>query len=109
MKDTIYLRLDRYKVVGMTKSMPGSVDRGELVVKVEVTVDADAFREPSLVRKIEVNDWRDGIDLADVEFRQKFITEEEADVIRVQRLAKMSDILTQHGYTVEEPDEAAPQ
>lgn len=104
MKDTIYLRMDRYKVVGMTKSMPGTVDRGEIVVKVEVTAAQDAFREPSLVRTIEVTDWRDGIDLADVEFRQKFITEDEAEIIRQKRLARMRDILTDHGYSVAAPE-----
>lgn len=109
MQDTIYLRIDRYKVTGMTKSMPGSVPRGEIVVKVEVNVEAAAFREPALVSKIEVTDWRDGIDLADVEFRQRFITEDEADVIRKQRLAKMADILADHGYTVTDTEaESAP-
>lgn len=99
MKDVIYLRVNRNKVIGMTKTLP-SIYRGEIPIKVNVTVNENAFREPVIQQSIVVNDWQDGIDLADVEFKQNIITPEEAEAIRQRRLEKMQEILTQNGFTI---------
>jgi hypothetical protein len=84
MKDVIFLVVDRTKVIRMTKGLP-SLHRGEIPVKLNVTVADSAFREPVLERDVEVVDWREGIDLADVSFEQSVITEEEAEMIREHR------------------------
>lgn len=102
MKDVIFLVCDLTKVVKMTKSPP-SLRRGEIVVRLDVTVKDDAFREPVLVREVVVEDWREGIDLGDVEFRNSVITEDEAAIIRQHRLKRMIDILGEQGYTVYAP------
>lgn len=104
MKDTIYLVITRHKVDRMTKSLP-KLYSGEFPVKLEVEVADSAFREPLITRKVEINDWREGVDLADVEFKESFITPEEADVIKARRLAKMKEILEDHGYAVAAPSQ----
>lgn len=106
MKDTIFLVMDHGGVRRMTKSPP-THQRGEIAVKVLVEADEKAFSEPTIVRRIVVDDWRDGLDLADVEFRQDFITPEEAEAIRAKRLAKMQEILEDHGYKIEPPVQPA--
>jgi hypothetical protein len=101
-KDTIFLRISHHKVEGMTKSLP-SLNRGEIPVKLVVSVADSAFREPVIERHVEVVDWRDGIDIADIDFRESVITEEEASIIRQRRLIAMQRILESQGYTVVEP------
>src|SRR5690348_16030327 len=105
MKDVIFLVVDRTKVVRMTKRLP-ELARGEIPVKLVLTVEESAFREPVLERQVTVTDWRDGLDLADVEFKETFITEAEAELIRNRRLAAMEEILRSRGYTVTSPQEA---
>lgn len=100
MKETIYLVVSKNKVERMTKTLP-NLYRGEIPVKLSVEVDEIAFREPVLERKVTINDWREGIDIADIEFRESIITEEEAEKIRQMRLDKMQQILTNYGYSVE--------
>jgi len=102
MKDTIYLVISRNKVERMTKNLP-QLYIGEYPVKLEVEVAETAFRNPTITRKVEINDWREGIDLADVEFKESFITPEEADVIKAKRLEKMKEILEGQGYYVTAP------
>lgn len=102
MKDTTYLRVSPRRVEGMTKSLP-DLRRGEIPVKLVVDVAPSAFREPVIERHVEVVDWRDGIDLADIDLRESIITEAEAQLIRDRRLAAMQRILEGHGYTVAEP------
>jgi hypothetical protein len=101
-KETIYLRVSRKRVEGMTKSLP-TLERNEIPVKLLVEVDERAFREPVIERRVHVTDWRDGIDLADIEFRESIITEAEAQMIRDRRLAKMREILEAQGYEVTAP------
>jgi hypothetical protein len=103
MKDTIYLRVSRTRVESMTKSLP-DVRRGEIPVKLNIEIDPGAFGPPVLERKVHVTDWREGIDLGDVEFRGDIITEDEAQVIRDRRLAKMRTILESQGYTITAPE-----
>ena len=100
MKETIYLVVSKNKVERMTKTLP-NLYRGEIPVKLSVEVDETAFREPVLERKVTINDWQEGIEIADIEFRESIITEEEAEKIRQMRLDKMQQILTNHGYSVE--------
>lgn len=104
MKDVIYLAVSRRGVMRMTKNLP-SLMRGEIPVKLELTVDEKAFREPVIVKQVEVNDWREGIDIADVDFKETFITAKEAAMIKEQRLARMQEILEQQGFTVTPPEE----
>lgn len=104
MKDLIYLVIDNDKVKRMTKSLP-SIYRGEVIVKLDVNVSQEAFDPPTLSQQIFVDDWRKGIDLDDVEFRQSIITEEEAETIRQRRLEKMREILEAQGFEITKPEE----
>lgn len=99
MTDTIFLVVTRRGIERMTKNLP-SIARGEVPVKLLVTVEEGAFREPVIVKEVMVNDWREGIDMADVDFQGSAITEEEAEVIRARRLEKMKEILETQGYSV---------
>lgn len=103
MKDTVYLVVTNRKVDRMTKNLP-ELYRGEYPVKLEVTVEDSAFREPIIVREVNVVDWREGIDIADVEFKESSITVEEAMMIRQQRLERMRTILEQQGYQIIAPE-----
>jgi hypothetical protein len=99
MKDVIYLVVARLGVQRMTKNLP-SLNRGEIPVKLNLNVEDNAFREPVIVKEVEIADWRQGVDIADVEFKEAVITEEEAALIRERRLEKMREVLVQQGYTV---------
>lgn len=104
MKEIIYLRVSRSKVEGMTKNLP-YVNRGEVPVKLTITVPEAAFSPPTLDQDVVVNDWRDGIDLEDVEFKQSVITKEEAALIRERRLERMKEVLEGQGYKIEAPED----
>ena len=109
MREIIFLVVSHQRVERMTKSLP-QLKRGEIPVKLIVEVAPTAFREPVIERHVMIDDWREGVDIADVDFTETFITESEAAQIRQQRLAKMAAMLTEHGYLVKEPEEpdAAP-
>ena len=102
MKEVIYLVVSPYKVERMTKNLP-SLNRGEIPVKLVVEVDQKAFREPVIEKYVTIEDWRQGVDIADVEFKESVITEEEATVIRERRIDKMRAILEEQGYEVTKP------
>jgi hypothetical protein len=106
MKESIYLLINRNGVQGMRKTLPDT-RRGEVVVKLNLVLPEGTFKPPMLAQDVVINDWQDGIDMADVEFRQAVITPEEAQAIREKRLAKMQEILEAQGYEVKKPD--APQ
>lgn len=101
MKDTIYLTVDRRGVQSMRKSYQGA-SRGQAVVKLNVTVDENAFKPPVLEQNVVVSDWSDNIDMEDVKFERNIITEEEAQIVKQRRLEKMREILEAQGYTVTE-------
>lgn len=103
MKEIIYLVVSPYKVERMTKNLP-STGRGEIPVKLEIQVDQKAFREPVISKSVYINDWRDGIDIGDVEFKESVITAEEAEMIKQKRLEKMRGILETQGYVVTQPE-----
>lgn len=102
MIETIYLYADKWGVNRMTKNL-GQVKRGEIPIKLELVVDETAFREPVIEKKVVVEDWRQGVDIADVDFTETFITEEEAAKVREMRFEKMTEILQKQGYTVAKP------
>jgi hypothetical protein len=102
-KEVIFLAVDRAGVRKMTKNLP-DLKRGEIPVKLVIEVDPAAFREPVIERHVHVTDWREGIDIADIQLKESIITEEEAELIRQRRLAKMREILEGQGYRVDEPD-----
>lgn len=104
MKDTVYLIVSRRGVQRMTKNLP-STARDEVPVRVKVEMEESAFRTPVIEKEVYIDDWREGIDMADVDFKGGAITEEEAQIIRDQRLAKMREILTTQGYTVVPPEQ----
>lgn len=99
MKEVIYLVVDRYHIDRMTKRLP-DLQRGQIPVKLTVEVEETAFREPVIEHHVKIADWRQGIDIGDVELDEGFITEEEAALIREQRLGQMRKIMEEHGYTV---------
>ena len=105
MKEVIYLAVDRYGVKRMTKNVP-SLNRGEIPIKLTLTVEDQAFREPVIEKTVHIEDWRQGVDIADVEFKESIITEEEAQVIRERRLEKMKEVLESQGYSVSKEQEA---
>lgn len=104
MKEVIYLVVDNYSVKKMTKKVP-TLARGEHVIKTIVEVKQTAFRDPLLTKEIVVEDWREGIDISDVEFKDNFITEAEAKVIRENRLKNTIQILESQGYKIEKKAE----
>lgn len=99
MKDVIYLVVNANQVVRMTKTLP-SLKRGEAPIKVSVSVDDNAFSTPTISREVTVTDWQKDVRLNDLELRQNFITEEEAEIIKSRRLERMQEILSNNGYTV---------
>lgn len=104
MKDVIYLIVDQRGVQGMRKSFVGT-KRGEVCIKLNVEVDKKAFAPPMLEQQVYVADWRDNVDIEDVQFNKGIITEEEAKIIRQKRIEKMSAILEEQGYTITKPEE----
>lgn len=100
MKETIFLRVSRHKVEGMTKNLP-YVNRGEIPVKLTIEVKDDAFKEPTIAKSVVIEDPLAGTDIAsDVEFSGNIITEEEAEKIKRMRLDRMATILQREGYDV---------
>lgn len=104
MKDTIYLLINKNGVQGMRKSFVGT-KRGEVCVKFNVEMPSDAFEPPVLVQNVYIDKWTKGVDMEDVQFNQNVITEEEAEIVRGNRLAKMAEILKSQGYTVSKAEE----
>jgi hypothetical protein len=102
-REIIYLAVSPHRVERMTKNLP-QLNRGEIPVKLIIEVAATAFREPVIERLVKIDDWREGVDLADVDFQETFITEEEASQIRERRLRKMAELLESHGYAVVGPE-----
>lgn len=102
MKQISFLYADSWGVNRMSKNL-GLVKKGEIPIKVEVEIEESAFREPIVEKKILVSDWRQGVDIADVDFKETFITEEEAAKIRQMRFEKMSEILKGQGYEIVAP------
>jgi hypothetical protein len=100
MKDEIYLRCDRVKVLGMTKSMPDT-RRGEIAIKLSVKVEPGAYGPPVLEQAIEVTDWTEGIGhdagLVDLTLKRPFITQAEADMIRERRIQELAAMLRETG------------
>lgn len=107
MKDTIWLVVSRRGVERMNKRDRPAVARDEILVKLLVTMPDSAFREPTLECEVAVEDWRQGIDIADVRFETPVITQAEAAMIREHRLAEMRRILTEQGYEIYGPEEEA--
>lgn len=99
MVEVIYLYADKWGINRMTKNL-GQVKRGEIPIKLELEISENAFREPIIEKKVVIEDWRQGVDIADVDFKETFITEEEAATVRQMRLDKMSEILKGQGYVV---------
>lgn len=103
MREVIFLVADRHGVRRMTKNLP-SLNRGEIPIKVKVEVEEQAFRTPVIEKEIYVEDWREGIDMADVEFNLNAITKEEAEIIKQKRFDKMQSLLEAQGYAVTKPE-----
>lgn len=99
MRETIFLIATATKVERMTKNLP-SLKRGELPIKVTIDIKQGAFRTPTIDKEIIIDDWREGIDMDDVEFNRNIITKQEAEDIKQKRLAKMQEILEGQGFTV---------
>ncbi len=105
MKDTIYLIVNRWKVERMTKNVP-QLKKGDYVCRVDVTVKEDAFTEPMLVKEVTVENWREGVDVSDIEFSEPYITEEEATIIRERREKALIESLKAKGYKIEKVEKS---
>ena len=103
MKDVLFLVCNREKVEYMRKTLP-DIKRGEILVKLSMEVAPKAFGSPTIEKQIYVEDWKEGIDIEDVEFRKNTITKEEAELIKTKRIEKMKQILENQGYVVEKPE-----
>lgn len=106
MKDTIFLIVSPYGVQGMRKSLV-DVKRGEVMAKVVIEIDNDAFTPPVIEQYVHIESPYKGIDLSDVHFKGDTITEEEAAIIRKRRLEKAAEILRANNYQVTEPEDPA--
>lgn len=104
MKETIFLIVSRNKVEDMRKNLP-RLSRGQIPIKLNVEVKADAFVEPTIERDIVIDNWNHDIDVSDVLFEKSTITQKEADIIKENRLQRMQEILQQHGYEVKKATE----
>lgn len=103
MTETIFLIADAYGIKAFRKTLP-DVRRGEIPLKLTITVPKEAFNPPALSKEVVIEDWRQGIELEDVEFRHNIITEAEAEQIRQSRLKQMEAVLKAQGYTVTKPE-----
>jgi hypothetical protein len=103
MREVIYLAVSRQGVSKMTKNLP-QLGRGEIPVKLIIDVTDSAFGPPVLEQLVTITDWREGIGMGDLQFREAIITEAEAAMIRQQRLDQMRRTLAEHGYTVTPPE-----
>lgn len=102
-KQSIFLIINNRGVQRMTKTLPG-LARGEHVVKVDIEIKPEAFRDPILTKEIVISDWRRGIDISDVDFKLPYISEQEAEKIRADRLEKTIASLKEQGYTIQKPE-----
>lgn len=102
MRDTIWLRVDKAKVVQTYKSQP-SVGRHELAIKIQVEVDPACWGAPTLEQKIHITDWREGLEFPDVKLTEMTITPAEAERIRHDRELKAAEELRKLGWHVEPP------
>lgn len=99
MNETIFLVFDRYGIKKMTKNLP-SLGRGEQFIKLEVDIAEEAMKPPILTQKIEITDWRGGVAFNDISLGQMVITEEEAELLRKQRLEMAIKDLENMGFEV---------
>lgn len=105
MRQTIFLYATEYGIENRVTKELGRVGRGQIPIKLTLDIEETAFREPVITKEVRIEDWRQGVDIADVDFKETFITEEEAAAIREMRFQKMSEILKQQGYSVTKPQE----
>lgn len=105
MKDTIYLTVSKNGIQSMRKSYTGC-KKGEIVVKLHVEVKEEAFTPPTIEQFVVVNDWDKGVDIEDVKFENQWITEEEAEMVRLRRIEKMKEILENQGYSVQQIEDS---
>ena len=105
MRQTIFLYATEYGIASRVTRELGKIQRGEIPIKLTLDIEETAFREPVIEKEVKIEDWRQGVDIADVDFKETFITEEEAATIREMRFQKMSEILKQQGYSVTKPQE----
>lgn len=102
MVETIYLRVDRNGVKGMTKTLP-RLNKNEYPVKINIEVKPEAFREPLMEKDIVISDWRQGLAFPDVDLKNMTITQQEADRIVADREAELVKDLQAKGYQITKP------
>lgn len=103
MKEVVFLIVNRYKVDRMVKNLP-RLKGGEYPIKLEVEIDDNAFRPPTITKEIHVTDWLEGMSIGDVNLAEPFITEAEAETIRQQRRDEQVRQLRELGYEVKAPE-----
>lgn len=102
MNETIYLKVDRFGVKGMTKSMP-RLNKNEYPVKLNITVEPEAFREPLMETNIVITDWRQGFAFPDIDLKEMAISKDEAEQLVAQREAQAVEDLRAKGYEITIP------
>lgn len=102
MRDVVFLVCDQGGVRRMTKSAPG-LKRGEIPVKLSVTVDQDAFFTPVIEQSVHITDWRPSRTALIAAVAEGTITRSEADLIAADLLDGMIGTLERAGYTVTAP------
>lgn len=103
MKDTIYLVAKKGSgITSMFKTSRGvkNLKKGEIPIKLTVTIDDGNWKPPFIEKSIHVDRWDQGIEMEDVEFEGHYVTEEEFELIRQRRLDNYIEILNHQGYDV---------
>jgi hypothetical protein len=105
MRETIYLRVSRNKVEGMTKKMPG-LYKGELPVKLNIEIPDKSFGTPTIEKDVRIDTATPELTAADLNIKSLTITETEFAKIKEERRTAMIEQLQSDGFTVTAPEEA---
>lgn len=105
-QQVVWFVMNESGIERMTKRQPASLYRSEHAVKITVRWDTRALSPPTLEREVVIEDWRQGLDVSDVDFKQATITETEADIIRAARREAMVAQMRELGYVVIPPGES---
>jgi len=71
MLDTIYIIMDKWRVVRMTKNPP-SLKRNERVIKLRISVNNEIFKEPTLQGMVNITNNGQDFDLA-IDYHKQMI------------------------------------
>ena len=104
MKDTAYMICSRKKIENMRKTLPKDLSPAQIPIKVNLEIPDEQFGPKVLEKKVFVNEFRDNLDLEDVDFEGSHITEEEAEMIKENRKESARKFLEDQGFKVQEEE-----